>query len=215
MGDGVLQRQLLQPALIAAVVVPDLIHDAHGVPAVGVHRLIQRHRGRHGVHGEHHLLTGQLQLLGDLLHRRLPLLLAQEPLTGLQDLIGSVPHTPADPQGAVVPEIAADLPHDHGNAIGGEPHRLTDVKVVDGLDKTDAPHLKQIVGVLAPAAEPLDHRQHQPEIAPDQPLTGRHIPLLGAPEKLHHLVVFQDLQPGCIDPADFHLPLHTPPPPLG
>ena len=44
-GDGVLQRQLLQPALIAAVVVPDLIHDAHGVPAVGVHRLIQRHRG--------------------------------------------------------------------------------------------------------------------------------------------------------------------------
>ena len=146
---------------------------------------------------------------------KFPLLLAQEPLTGLQDLIGSVPHTPADPQGAVVPEIAADLPHDHGNAIGREPHRLTDVEVVDGLDKADAPHLKQIVGVLAPAAEPLDHRQHQPEIAPDQPLTGRHIPLLGAPEKLHHLVVFQDLQPGCIDPADFHLPLHTPPPPLG
>ena len=89
------------------------------------------------------------------------------------------------------------------------------IKAIDNFDKTDAPHLKQIVGVLAPAAEPLDHRQHQPEIAPDQPLTGRHIPLLGAPEKLHHLVVFQDLQPGCIDPADFHLPLHTPPPPLG
>ena len=80
---------------------------------------------------------------------KFPLLLAQAPLTGLQDLIGSVPHTPADPQGAVVPEIAADLPHDHGNAIGGEPHRLTDVKVVDGLDEPDAPNLKQVVHVLA------------------------------------------------------------------
>ena len=90
--------------------------------------------------------------------------------------------------------------------MGGEPHRLTDVKVVDGLDKTDAPHLKQIVGVLAPAAEPLDHRQHQPEIAPISRSRAAISPLLGAPEKLHHLVVFQDLQPGCIDPADFHLP---------
>jgi len=125
---------------------------------------------------------------------KFPLLLAQEPLTGLQDLIGSVPHTPADPQGAVVPEIAADLPHDHGHAIGGEAHVQIRVEVVDGLDEADAPHLEQVVRVLPPVGKALDHREDQPQVARDQFLPGLHVPLLGPEQEGLGLIVFQDLQ---------------------
>ena len=42
----------------------------------------------------------------------------------------------------------ADLPQDHGDRVGGETDILGDVKIVDGLDESDAAHLKQIVQIL-------------------------------------------------------------------
>lgn len=42
------------------------------------------------------------------------------------------------------------------------------VEVVDGLDETDAPDLKEIVDVLPPGGKALDDGQHEPQIARDQ-----------------------------------------------
>lgn len=39
------------------------------------------------------------------------------------------------------------------------------VKIIDGLDQSDAADLKQVVHVLAAANEFLNHGQHQPEIS--------------------------------------------------
>ena len=47
---------------------------------------------------------------------------------------------------------------------------MGDIKVVDGLDKTNAAYLKKIIGVFAAAAEFLYDRQHQTKIAFDQKL---------------------------------------------
>ena len=46
------------------------------------------------------------------------------------------------------------------------------VEVVDGLDEADAAHLEQVVDVLAPGGEALDHAEHQPQIPGDQLLPG-------------------------------------------
>ena len=54
-------------------------------------------------------------------------------LPGLHGLVGGIAQAAADPQGVVVPQEAPDLPDDHGHAVGGKPHRLGRVKVVDGL----------------------------------------------------------------------------------
>ena len=129
-------------------------------------------------------------------------------LLGLENLVGRVPHGPGHPHGAVVPEIAADFPHDHGYAVGGKFHVQVDVEVVDGLDEADAPHLEQVVGVLPPIGEPLDHRQHQPQIAGDQLLPGGGVPRLGPPQKLLGLATFQYLQLGGVHPAYLYLVLH-------
>ena len=97
---------------------------------------------------------------------------------GLEHLIGGVPHGPGHPDGAVVPEIAADLSHDHGDPVGGEAHVQVGVEVVNGLDQADAPHLKQIVHILSPVGKLVDHRQHQAQIALDQLLPGLLVPRL-------------------------------------
>ena len=113
-----------------------------------------------------------------------------------------------DPDGAVVPEISADLADDHGHAVGGKPHRLIDVKVVDGLDEPHAAHLKQVVGVLAPAGEALDDGEHQPQISLNQFPAGLLVPGLGTAQEFHGLLVFQHLQLCRVDARDLHLALH-------
>ena len=100
-------------------------------------------------------------------------------------------------------------PHDHGNAVGRKAHRLVDIEVVNGLDEADTAHLEQVVHVLAPAGKSLKHRQHQPQVAPDELFPGGHVSLLGPPQKLRHFVVFQNLQLGGVDAADLHFSLHS------
>ena len=122
-GDGVLEGDAVQPMLIGAAVVPHLIHDAEGIAAVGIHRLVQAHRVAEGIHGEHHLLPGDGEVLGDLLHGGLALGLGQQRLAGAEDLVGRVAHTAADTEGAVVTEVAAYLADDHGHGVGKEKKR--------------------------------------------------------------------------------------------
>ena len=69
-------------------------------------------------------------------------------LAALHGPVGGIPQAAAHPQGVVIPQKAPDLANDHGHAVGGEPHRLGGVKMIDGLDKPDAPHLKQIVQIF-------------------------------------------------------------------
>ena len=191
---GVLQGDMLQPVVVGVLDVSHLVHNAHGIPAVGVHRLGQAHRVHNGVHGEHHVLTGDAQLLGQLLHRRLPLALRHQPFTGLHDPVSGVPHTAADADGAVVPQIPPDLPHDHRHPVCAEPHRLADVEIVYGLNEPHTAHLKQIIRVFPPACKLLDHGQYQTQIAADQFLTCLLIPLLCPAQQLHGFFVSQYLQ---------------------
>ena len=134
-------------------------------------------------------------------------------LPGLQDPVGGVPHGAGDPDGAVVPEVAADLAYDHGHTVGGKLHRLGDVEVVDGLDEPDAAHLKQVVHVLAPAREPLDHRQHQPQIPLDQFFTGLPgpRPCCGAAAPWSHSL-FRTFSFAVLTPAISTFPCIYPPP---
>ena len=195
--------------LIGAAVVPHLIHDAEGVAAVGIHRLVQAHRVAEGIHGEHHLLPGDGEVLGDLLHGGLALGLGQQRLAGAEDLVGRVAHTAADTEGAVVTEVAANLADDHGHAVGGEADGLGDIEIVDGLHEADAAHLKEIVGTLAPACEALDDGQHQAEVAADELLAGVLIAVLGTAEKGHHFIVFQNGQLRRVDAAYLHPAAHN------
>ena len=57
----------------------------------------------------------------------------------------------AHPQGAAVPEEPPHLPGDHGYPVGGKPHPLPEIEVVDGLHEADAAHLKEVVGTFAAA----------------------------------------------------------------
>ena len=56
---------------------------------------------------------------------------------------------------------------------------MAGVKVVDGLDKPDAPHLKQIIQVLAPACKFLHHTKNQTQVTLDHLLPGALVAIMG------------------------------------
>ena len=135
--------------------------------------------------------------------------LGDEFVPGLEDPVGGVPHAAGDPDGAVVSEIPPDLSDDHGHAVGGKAHRLVDVKIIPPLDQAHASHLKEIVRVLAPAGKALNDREHQPQISFNEILPGLPVSRLGPAQELHGLLVFQNLELGCVDARDFDLSLHA------
>ena len=108
----------------------------------------------------------------------------------------------------MVPQEAPQLPGDHGHAVGGKLHLLVQVKAVHRFDQTDDPHLEQVVHALAPAGELLDHRQHQPEVAGDQLLPGRHVALLRPLYQGSGLRRLQNRQLGGVHTTDLNFPLH-------
>ena len=106
-----------------------------------------------------------------------------------------VPHGSAHPHCRGIPEKAPHFAGDHGHSIGGKAYIVEiHIKVVDGLHKPDAADLKQIVHIFTPAGEPLDDRQHQPQVALDHLLSSLLVPLLDPPQQLGHLAVFQHFQ---------------------
>ena len=208
--ERLLQGNFFQPAVIGVAAVADLVHDADGIAAVLVDRVVEAHRLHNGIHGKDHVLPRDIQRLGDLLHGWFLLCLGHELLPGLHNLVGGVPHAAADPDAAVVPEIAADFTDDHGDAIGGKADRLVQVKAVDGLDQPHTAHLEQVIRIFAAVGELLDHGQHQSEIPIDEPFPGFHIPLLGAPQQGDGLLVAQHFQFGGVYSTDLHLTQHLP-----
>ena len=76
----------------------------------------------------------------------------------------------------------------HRNAIRAKSHVLTDIKIINCLNQSDTAHLKQVVHILAPAQELLDHGENQPEVPGDQFLSGVHISLLGSTEQIGDFV---------------------------
>ena len=182
-----------------------LIHHINGVSAVGIHRFIEGDRIHDRLQRHHHLLFGEIQLAGDLLHRGIPELFGGEPFLDLHRPIGGIPHRAADSYGVIVPQIAADFPDNHGNGIGGKPDVLADIEVINGLDETDTAHLKEIVQVFPSLGETLDNAEHQPKITVYQLLPGLSVARVHTFEQLHLLIFRQDLQIGCVDPAYFHL----------
>ena len=130
-------------------------------------------------------------------------------LLGLEHLISSIPHGPGHPHGAVIPQVAADLSHDHGHTVGGELHIQRGVEVVDGFDEANTAHLKQIVHVLSPVGKLVDHRQHQPQVPGNELLPGLLVPLFGPAQQGLGLLILQHLQLGGIHPAQLYLIQHV------
>ena len=192
-GEGLLQRQLLDPVFVGVVRVLDLIHHADGVAAVGIDRLVQRHGVHNGVHGKYHVLPGDLQILCDLLHGGLALAVLHQLFPCLEHFVCRVAHTAADTDGAVIAQIPADLPYNHGYAVGGKPDRLIDVKIIDGLHQTDTTHLKQVVYIFAAIQKLLHHGQNQTQIAVNQLFPRLCVTILGLTQELRDLIAFQRL----------------------
>ena len=112
----------------------------------------------------------------DLVYGGLPAQLLFQHFAALHGFVGGVAQAAADPQSVVVAQKAPDLANDHGHAVGGKPHRLAGIEVVDGLDQPDAAHLEQIVQVFAPLGKALDDAQNQPQVALDHLLPGGGVP---------------------------------------
>ncbi|MPM91370.1 hypothetical protein SDC9_138498 [bioreactor metagenome] len=126
----------------------------------------------------------------------------------MENPVGRVPHAARHTDGAVVPQIPANFAYDHGDPVGGEAHRLGDIKIIDGLNQTHAAHLKQIVRVFAPVGELLDDGEHQPEISLDESLSRLPVALLCPAQEFHGFLILKDLQLGCVYPANLDLSLH-------
>ena len=123
---------------------------------------------------------------------------------GLHGVIGQVPDGPAHPHRGIVPQKPADFPHDHGHTVGGKTHLEGGVKVVDGLDQTDAPHLKQVIQIFAPAGKLLHHAENQAQVALDHLLAGRRIAAAGCQQKFGFLPFVQHRQLRSVHPADLN-----------
>ena len=177
---------MIHPALLGVPGVPHLIHHGQRVAAVGVHRVIEAHRGAYRVQSLTDFFCGKLQRPGNLLQSRLPVKAGGQSILALEHPVGHVPDGPGYPDGAVVPEVAADFSRDHGYAVCGKLYLFVRVKVGDGLDEADAAHLKQVVGVFAPLVEALNDGKHQPQVALDELLTGVSVSLLGTAEQYLH-----------------------------
>ena len=204
---GLAELQPADPAVLA-VGVAHLIDDVDGIPAIGVDRLLEAQRLHHRFQRRRHLPAGQAGLLGNLLHGRLTAQLLFQLLAGLHGPVGRVPEAAAHPQGVVVPQESPYLADDHRHTVGGESHLLGRVKVVDGLDEADAPHLKEVVHVLAPLRKALHDAEHQPQVALDHALTSRLVPCPRPGEQVALLLLGQDRQLGGVHTAQFHLVVH-------
>ena len=156
---------MLHPAVLGVFGVPHLIHHRQRVAAVGIDRVIQTRRGAHCIQRPADLLQRDFQLLGNFLQRRLSPQAGDQGFLTLKHPVGHIPDGTGDPDDTVVPQIPPHLSRDHGHAVGGKAHLLVRVKIGDGLDKADAPHLKQIVGVFAPLVKALYDTENQPQIS--------------------------------------------------
>ena len=199
-GYRIAELQPADPALLA-VWVPHLVDHIHGIAAIGVHRLVKAERLHHRLQRGGHLAPGKPRCGGDLVHGWLAPQLLFQRFPRLHGAVGGVPQGAAYPQGVVVPQKPPDLPDDHRHAVGRKPHRLRGVKVVDGFDQPDAPHLKQIVQIFAPLGKPLHYAEHQPQVALHHPRPGSFVPSVGKGEQLPLFRLGQHRQLPCVHTA--------------
>ena len=96
----------------------------------------------------------------------------------------------------------------HGYPVGGKFHLLFRIEVGNGLYEADAAHLKQIVRVLPPAAEALDHGEHQPQIPLNELVPGGGVSGPGGPQKALGLLRGEDPEGAGADAADIYFSLH-------
>jgi hypothetical protein len=123
----------------------------------------------------------------------------------LKDPVSGVAHGTGDAHGAVVPEITADFTGDHRYAVGGKPHVLGGVEIIDRLNKPDAPHLEEVVHILAAPREFLNDGENEPQVAVNELVSGMTISGFGPDEQLLRLIIFQHRQLCRINSADFDL----------
>ena len=108
----------------------------------------------------------------------------------------------------MIPQKAAKLTRDHGDAVGGKLHVLAQIEAVNGLNQADAAHLKKVVHALAPVGKLLHNGKHQPEIAGNQLLSGGLIAVMSLFQQTPGLRTFQNRKLRRIDAANLHFCLH-------
>ena len=132
-------------------------------------------------------------------------MLGQEGLFGLEHFVGGIPHGAGHPHGAVVSQVAADLPHNHGYQVGAGEHIQVHIEIVNAFDEAHASHLEQIVRVFVAAIKLFDDTEHQAEISLDQLFPGFLAPRPGLQEEFLGLLPAEYRQFGRVDSADFYL----------
>ena len=77
-------------------------------------------------------------------------------LFGIEGFVGGISERAAYADRIIVPQIAAHLAKDHGHCVGGKLYILSDIEIIDGLDKADTANLKQIVNIFLVSGKALD-----------------------------------------------------------
>ena len=80
--------------------------------------------------------------------------------------------------------------------------------MIDGLDKPDAPHLKQVVQIFAALGEPLHHAEHQPQVAFHHLFPGCRITGVGAGQQFPLFGFGQHRQLCSVHAAQLHFVVH-------
>ena len=202
--DRLPKSNVLQPRLVGRVTggVRELVDDVEGIPVIGKDGLVEGYGFHNSLHGGNHLLTGRTDTGGDLIGSRISVQLCRKLVPRLEGFVGHIPYRAADPHRGGVTQVPPHLPHDHGNGVGGEHDLFINVEVIHRLDQTNAPHLKEIVGVLFSPRKALHDGQNEAQIPRDHVLSGD---LISLPYPFHKsLLLFlgEDLQLGGVDSAE-------------
>ena len=104
--------------------------------------------------------------------------------------------------------LSRRYPRDHRHAVGGKANLLVRVKIGNGLDEADAPHLKQIVGILAPLVKALYDAENQPQISFNEFFPGVFVARLRPAEQGVHFHLRQNVKSRCVDAAYLYFSLH-------
>ena len=108
----------------------------------------------------------------------------------MDGFVGNIPQRTADPDTAVVPEVAPDFSDDHGYSIGGKFYIQAGIEIIDGFDQTNAANLKQIIHIFIGSGKAPDDTENQTEIPADVSFPGCQIPVFDAYKEIFFLRFF-------------------------
>ncbi len=182
-GEGLRQGQPLDHGLLHRAVGQHVLQRQAALTGLALDG-IHRSEGRLGLRDLLRLHAEGLRKLGE---RRLPAQLLDELRPGAGDFDGPLLERPADLDGPVVAEEAADLARDLGHGVGGKLRAEGRVIAGDRLEKADGAELKEVVRLHAPSEEASGHGPDQAGIILHEGGGGGLVPRVAAGDQLRGL----------------------------